>query len=66
VPPQYIAGVEVRPHEVRPLPRKLNTVPTFNSNSPERVETKGILLSTFLPERKQVASAHLNYALFIP
>jgi hypothetical protein len=62
VPPQYIAGVEVRPQEVRGLPGKLDTVPTFNSNSPELVETEGILLSTLPPEGKQVPSAHLNYA----
>ena len=61
VPPQYIAGVEIRPQEVRALPGKLDTVPTFNSNSPELVRTEGILLSTFLPDGKQVPSAHLNF-----
>ena len=62
VPPQYIAGVEVSPQEVRALPGKLDTVATFNSNSPELVETEGILLSTLPPEGKQVPSAHLKYA----
>ena len=62
VPPQYVAGVEISPQEVRILPGKLDTVPTFNSNSPELVKTEGILLSTFPPEGKQVPSAHLNYA----
>jgi len=62
VPPQYMAGVEVSPQEIRPLPGKLDTIPTFNSNSPELVETEGILLSTLPPEGKQVPSAHLNYA----
>ncbi len=62
VPPQYIAAVEVSPQEVRALPGKLDTVPTFNSNSPELVETEGILLSTLPPEGKQVPSAHLKYA----
>lgn len=61
VPPQYIAGVEIRPQEVRALPGKLDTVPTFNSNSPELVRKEGILLSTFPPEGKQVPSAHLNF-----
>ncbi|MBW4561809.1 MAG: DUF3370 family protein [Mojavia pulchra JT2-VF2] len=61
VPPQYIAGVEVHPQEVRPLPGKLDTIPTFNSNSPELVTTEGILLSTFPPDGKQVKEAHLNY-----
>jgi hypothetical protein len=61
VPPQYIAGIEVNPQEVRPLPGKLDTIPTFNSNSPELVITEGILLSTFPPDGKQVQEAHLNY-----
>ncbi|MEA5577572.1 DUF3370 family protein [Anabaena sp. UHCC 0451] len=61
VPPQYIAGVEVQPQEVRALPGKLDTIPTFNSNSPELVNTDGILLSTFSPDGKQVKDAHLNY-----
>jgi hypothetical protein len=62
VPPQYIAGVEIRQQEVRALPGKLDTVPTFNSNSPELVRTEGILLSTFPPDGKQVPSAHLNFS----
>ncbi|MDZ8105861.1 MAG: DUF3370 family protein [Nostoc sp. DedQUE12a] len=62
VPPQYIAGVEVDSQEVRPLPGKLDLIPTFNSNSPELVTTEGILLSTFPPDGKQVQSAHLNYS----
>jgi hypothetical protein len=61
VPPQYIAGVEVVPQEVRVLPGKLDIIPTFNSNSPELVTTDGILLSTFSPDGKQVKDAHLNY-----
>lgn len=51
----------VRPQEVRPLPGQLDTVPVFNSNSPERVTTEGILLSTFPPEGKQTPDAHLNF-----
>ncbi len=61
VPPQYIAGVEVDSQEIRPLPGKLDIIPTFNSNSPELVTTEGILLSTFPPDGKQVHEAHLNY-----
>ncbi|HBL11245.1 MAG TPA: S-layer protein [Cyanobacteria bacterium UBA11162] len=61
VPPQYIAGVDVHPQQVRALPGGLNTVPTFNSNHPELVETEGILLSTFSPAGKRVPSAHLNF-----
>lgn len=61
VPPQYIVGVTVHPQEVRRLPGQLNTIPTFNSNSPELVTSDGILLSTFPPDGKQAPSAHLNY-----
>ncbi|MBD2626193.1 DUF3370 family protein [Trichormus variabilis] len=61
VPPQYIAGVEVQPQEVRTLPGKLDSIPTFNSNSPELVDTDGILLSTFSPVGKKSQEAHLNY-----
>jgi hypothetical protein len=46
---------------VRVLPGKLDSIPVFNSNSPEVVQTEGILLSTFWQEAKQVASAHLNF-----
>lgn len=49
------------PQELRRLPGQLDTVPVFNSNSPELVQTEGILLSTFPPEGKAVAAAHLNF-----
>jgi hypothetical protein len=62
VAPQYIAGVEIYPQQVRSLPGKLDTVAVFNSNSPELVRTEGILLSTFPPTGKTYPSAHLNYA----
>ncbi len=55
--PQEIA----QPQEVRPLPGKLDSVPVFNSNSPELVLKEGILLSTFPPTGKQVPTAHLNF-----
>ncbi|NJR18024.1 MAG: DUF3370 family protein [Calothrix sp. CSU_2_0] len=61
VPPQYIAGVEVKPQQVKPLPGQLDSIPTFNSNSPELVESDGILLSTFPPQGKTRPKAHLNY-----
>lgn len=48
--------------EVRPLPGQLDSVPMFNSDSPEWVKKSGILLSTFPPQGKAVPSAHLNYA----
>jgi hypothetical protein len=52
----------VQPQQVRPLPGSLDSVPVFNSNSPEVVQTEGILLSTFPPTGKQAASsAHLNF-----
>ncbi|MBH8566525.1 DUF3370 domain-containing protein [Nostoc sp. CENA67] len=47
--------------EVRPLPGKLDTIPVFNSNSPEWIKTEGILLSTFPPNGKKVPAAHLNF-----
>lgn len=61
-PQDGLPPVEVfRPQEVRPLPGQLDTVPVFNSNSPEIVKTEGILLSTFPPGNMQVPSAHLNF-----
>ncbi len=52
----------VQVQQVRPLPGKLNSVPTFNSNSPEKVLKEGILLSTFPSEGKKVPTAHLNFS----
>ncbi|HEY9907920.1 MAG TPA: DUF3370 domain-containing protein [Thermosynechococcaceae cyanobacterium] len=61
-PQDPLPPVEVfRPQEVRPLPGQLDEVPVFNSNSPEVVQTEGVLLSTFPPDKMQVPSAHLNY-----
>lgn len=57
-PPQQI----VRPQEVRPLPAQLDTVPVFNSNSPELIGTPGILLSTFPPAGMAQPEAHLDFA----
>ncbi len=50
----------LRPQEVRVLPGTLDSVPMFNSNSPELVLQEGILLSTFPKEQKQFANAHLD------
>jgi hypothetical protein len=50
----------VKPQEVRALPGQLDRVPMFNSNSPEVVQTEGILLSTFPSTGKAVPTAHLN------
>jgi hypothetical protein len=49
------------PQEVRPLPGGLDNVPVFNSNSPEIIESDGILLSTFPPRGKSSPEAHLDY-----
>ncbi|MBD2099610.1 DUF3370 domain-containing protein [Leptolyngbya sp. FACHB-261] len=49
--------------EVRTLPGQLDTVPVFNSNSPEVVQTEGILLSTFPSQSRRHATAHLNSPL---
>ncbi|MEO0646577.1 MAG: DUF3370 domain-containing protein [Cyanobacteria bacterium J06650_10] len=48
--------------EVRSLPGGLDSVPVFNSNSPEIISGDGILLSTFPGRGKSDPSAHLNYA----
>ncbi|MEH2296580.1 DUF3370 domain-containing protein [Nostoc sp.] len=57
LPPEEV----LQPQEVRALPGQLDTVPTFNSNSPELVLKEGILLSTFPPDGKRVPTAHLNF-----
>jgi hypothetical protein len=49
--------------DVRPLPGGLNTIPVFNSNSPELIQSDGILLSTFPQNGMEVPSAHLNRPL---
>lgn len=51
----------VRPQEVRSLPGQFDTIPMFNSNSPELVQSEGILLSTFPPDGKLNPNAHLNF-----
>lgn len=51
----------VQPQEVRILPGSLDNVPVFNSNSPELVQTEGILLSTFPPKGKRNPGVHLNF-----
>jgi Protein of unknown function (DUF3370) len=51
----------VQSGEVRALPGKLDTIPVFNSNSPEWVKNEGILLSTFPANAKKVPAAHLNF-----
>ncbi|MEB3355108.1 MAG: DUF3370 domain-containing protein [Synechococcales bacterium] len=65
-PPDQIAAPlrreVLRQQAVMPLPGQLDNVPVFNSNSPELVQTEGILLSTFPPDGMAVPSAHLNYA----
>jgi Protein of unknown function (DUF3370) len=62
--PQPLPQQEIfQPQEVRPLPGQLDSVPVVNSNSPEMVQTEGILLSTFPPNGMAQPSAHLNYPL---
>jgi len=58
-PPEEILQIQ----SVRPLPGKLDSVPVFNSNSPELVLKEGILLSTFPATGKKVTSAHLDFPL---
>ncbi len=59
--PKPTPQIIVQPQPVRALPGQLDTVPMFNSNSPEWVKTEGILLSTFPPTGKAVPAAHLNF-----
>lgn len=54
---ERVAREEVR--EIRPLPGGLDSIPVFNSNSPEIVMTDGVLLSTF-PSCE--GPNHLNYS----
>src|SRR5918997_1843384 len=61
--PKPTPQIIVQPQPVRALPGQLDTVPMFNSNSPEWVKTEGILLSTFPPTSKKVPAAHLNFPL---
>jgi Protein of unknown function (DUF3370) len=53
----------LQPQDIRPLPGSLDSVPVFNSNSPEAIREPGILLSTFPPQGKLNPNAHLNYPL---
>jgi Protein of unknown function (DUF3370) len=54
--------VIVQPQTIRVLPGQLDEVLMFNSNSPEVVQTEGILLSTFPKVGKSHPEAHLNQA----
>jgi len=49
--------------QVRSLPGWLDNVPVLNSNSPEVIESDGILVSTFPPQDKKFPGAHLNLSL---
>jgi len=49
--------------EIRSLPGQLDEVPVFNSNSPELIQSEGIILSTFPGNGMSVPSAHLDYPL---
>lgn len=60
--PEGVERIVDANRELRPLPGKLDNVPVFNSNSPEIVQTEGIMLSTFPPDKKRDPAAHLNYA----
>lgn len=60
--PQVVAERQyiVESQEIRSLPGQLNNVLVFNSNSPEVIQTEGILLSTFPTAGKQFPDAHLE------
>lgn len=47
--------------QMRALPGSLNSVPVFNSNSPEMVLEDGLLLSTFSGDGMEHPDAHLGF-----
>ncbi|OIP79193.1 MAG: hypothetical protein AUK48_00175 [Oscillatoriales cyanobacterium CG2_30_44_21] len=49
------------PQQMRPLNGGLDEVPMLNSNSPEIVQTEGILLSAFPADGMAYPEAHLNF-----
>lgn len=51
------------PFEVQPLAGGLTSALTLNSNSPEVIQSQGILVSTFPKERKRNPDAHLDTTL---
>ncbi|HEY9692265.1 MAG TPA: DUF3370 domain-containing protein [Oculatellaceae cyanobacterium] len=59
--PKPTPEIIVQDHPVRPLPGQLDSIPMFNSNSPEWLKNEGILLSTFPPTGKSSPQAHLNF-----
>jgi hypothetical protein len=60
-PPEPLQEKIVQPQEIRPLPGQLDKIPVFNSNSPEVIQTPGILLSSFPSSGKIFPNAHLNW-----
>lgn len=61
-PPPPLQAQVVQPQEIRPLPGQLDTIPVFNSNSPEVIQNPGILLSSFPSSGKTFPKAHLNWS----
>ncbi|PSB04730.1 DUF3370 domain-containing protein [Merismopedia glauca] len=61
--PPLIPQEVIQAHPVRTLPGKLDSIPTFNSNSPEVVQSEGILVSTLPSTGKNTPKAHLNFPL---
>lgn len=57
------ATTNPQPALVRPLPGGLDSTFMVNSNSPEVVQSEGILVSTFPSDGKKVPGAHLNFKL---
>lgn len=55
-----VSTLELRT-EMQRLPGGLDKVQVLNSNSPEVVQTEGILVSTFAPLGKATPAAHLNH-----
>ncbi len=58
--PRQVSQIQ---QDVRPLPGQLDDTLVFNSNSPELIQSEGILLSTFPGNQMQHANAHLNFPI---
>ncbi len=59
VKPRFFTATNI----VRDLPGRLDNTLVLQSNSPELIQTPGILVSTFPGAGKKVPKAHLNYQL---
>lgn len=62
VPANLASETTCQPTDMRALPGRLDKIEVLNSNSPEVVQTPGILVSTLSPDDKTTPAAHLNHS----